>query len=143
MKNLILRCLALGGLLSGTFLVGCGGVEAPNHFDANAAYNSAEEAMDSGDFAGSIENWTNAIDSGSLNPDQYADAIIRRGECFGRTGDFAAAHADLDIAERGAPDLDRVYATRAFVFTQEGKKKEASAAMAKAKKENRNVKELK
>ena len=139
LKNL--QRLLLGALL--VLMVGCGKVEEVNHLEAGAAYNSAEEAMNSGDYAGSLEFWTAAIDSHSLNPDQYGDALTRRAECYGRTGDFAAAHADLDIAERGAPDVARIYATRSFVFSLEGKKKESAAAMSQAKKENSSIKPLK
>ena len=144
MTNLHRQSL-LGTLLIAGFiaLTGCGGTRTADNAGSTEAYNDAEKAMEAGDYVAAIPHWTQAMDAGGLNPDQYADARIRRGECYGRTGDFAAAHADLDNAEMGAPELDRVYATRAFVFGKEGKKKEAATAMSKAKKENRSVKRIK
>lgn len=124
-------------------ITGCSKTEVANNVDSGAAYNSADEAMQAKDYAAAIEHFTTAMEAGGLNPDQYADSRIRRAECYGRTGDYPAAHADLDNAEMGAPDMDRVYATRSFVFEAEGKKSEASSAMAKAKKENRSVKAIK
>ena len=128
-------------LLAG-LIVGCGEPETANLKDANAEYESAVKAMESENFDAAITHLTAAIEAGGLNPDQYGDSLLRRAECHGRSGDFAAAHTDLDNAEMGA-DLDRVYATRSFVFSKEGKNKESSAAMAKAKKENRSVKAIK
>lgn len=128
--------------LASVLVAGCGEPETANLKDANAEYESAVNAMDSGSFDQAVTHFTAALDAGGLNPDQYGDSLLRRAECYGRSGDFAAAHTDLDNAEMGA-DLDRVYATRSFVFSKEGKTKEASAAMSKAKKENRSVKAIK
>ena len=131
-----LTCLVFG------LVTGCGEPETANLKDANAEYQLATEAMEAGSFDEALGHFSAAIDAGGLNPDQYGDSMIRRAECYAKSGNFAAAHADLDSAEMGA-DLDRVFATRSFVFSKEGKTKEASAAMSKAKKENRSVKAIK
>jgi Tfp pilus assembly protein PilF len=69
----------------------------------------------------------------------YANAFLKRAVAAAATDDFETASADLDILERGAPNLDEVYAARAFVLLKQGKGSEAKAAFAKARQLNPRV----
>lgn len=131
--------VALGLLL----LVGCGPkADATKTADAQASFDAAMKAFDDGDSQAAITEITTAIEIGGLSPDQFGEGRIKRAISYARTGDFAAAHADLDIAEQGAA-LDEVQVARSYVFHKEGKRKESTQAMAEAKKLNRLAKPIK
>ena len=58
------------------------------------------------------------------------------------TGKFDEALALLTSLEQGAPNLDQVFAARAFVLKKQNKLAEANAALAKARQYNRTIKEF-
>jgi tetratricopeptide (TPR) repeat protein len=122
-------------------VVGCGSsAQVANQREtAGEAYAAGVAAFESRDFATAADKLTAAIDAHGLNPDQYANAFLKRAVAAAATDDFETASADLDILERGAPNLDEVYAARAFVLLKQGKGSEAKAAFAKARQLNPRV----
>jgi tetratricopeptide (TPR) repeat protein len=122
--------------------LGCGSSaeRAGSRESAAESYNTATTAFENKDFAAAAEQFTAAIDARGLNPDQYADAFLKRAVANATLANYDAAHADLDMLERGAPNLDEVYAARAFVLLKQGKRTEAQAAFNKAKQINPQVK---
>lgn len=108
--------------------------------DSQASLDEATKAMEAGDFTAAEEALSSAIEKGGLGPDRYGDALALRAVCRGHLGQFETAHADLDMAEQIAPNLDVVLAARSFVFSKEGKTRDAQDAMKKARKINRDVK---
>ena len=129
------------GLL--VLLAGCGPQANPEKTaDAQAAFDAGLEAFDEGNAEESVAQLTTALEIGGLSPDQFAESRIKRAISNARLGQFAAAHADLDIAEQGAA-LDEVYIARSYVFEKEGKKRESSTAWSEARKLNRLAKKIK
>ncbi len=113
---------------------------ASNREVAYQAFSAADTAFESKQYQEAKDQFTQAIDSGGLIIDVYIDAVIKRAVCSATMDDFAAAHADLDKMEQGAPNLDEVLAARSYVLSKQGKKKAAKAAWTKAKRINRRVK---
>jgi tetratricopeptide (TPR) repeat protein len=116
---------------------------ASNREFAYQASRAADIAFESRQYQQARDQFTQAIDSGGLVIDVYVSAVIRRAICSAALDDFSAAHADLDLMEQGAPNLDEVFAARSYVLNQQGKKKAAKAAWAKARQINRGVEQFK
>ncbi len=136
-RRSLVPTLALAALFG--LCPGCGTGEPAN---SQATFEEVMEVMDTGDYAAAEEAWSSALKGGGLGAGHYGDALIYRAACRAKLGDFDAAHADLDMAGEMAPHMDRVLAARAFVYTQQGKESEASAAIKKARRINRDVDEL-
>ena len=109
---------------------------------AQKAFDDALQAVSSKDFVAAKTLLDQAIDSGKLYHDAISPAHINRAICSAMAGDFESAHADLDKMERGAPNLDEIFAARSFVFQKQGKTREAKAAWAKARRVNRYVRKF-
>ena len=107
---------------------------------AQKAYSEALQAIASKDYTAAKTLLDHAIDSGKLHLDVLSPAYVNRAICSAAAGDFAAAHADLDAMEQGAPNLDEIFAARSYVLEKQGKSKEAKAAWSKARRMNRYVK---
>jgi Tfp pilus assembly protein PilF len=137
------KFLSIFVLLQCLMLLGCGSVApAPSRQEGAAALQSGLDAFAQKNYAAAAESLTNAIGSGVLNTDQYVDATLKRAMAWAAEGKFDEALADLTKLEGGAPNLDQVYAARAFVLKKQGKVAEANAAMAKARQHNRMIKEF-
>lgn len=106
---------------------------------AGEAFGSAVAAFQNKDFAAAAEQFTAAIEARGLNPDQYGEAFLKRAVANAALGNFDAANADLDKLVRGAPNMDEVYAARAFVLLKQGKRGEAQAMFRKARQLNSQV----
>lgn len=109
---------------------------------AQQAYDKALQGIASKDFASAKPLLDQAIDSRKLYVDVLASAYVSRAICSAAAGDFKAAHADLDEMEKGAPNLDEIFAARSFVLRKQGKTKAAKAAWARARRMNRYVKKI-
>ena len=124
-------------------LLGCGSsASAPSRQEGAAALQSGLDAFAQKNYAAAAESLTNAIGSGVLNTDQYVEATLKRAMAWAAEGKYDEAIADLTKLEAGAPNLDQVFAARAFVLKKQGKVAEANAAMAKARQYNRTIKEF-
>ena len=130
------RCAVL---CFGLALLGCGS-QVEDRSDVMASYNVGIEAFAKDQHEEANKAFTAAIDRGGLAVDQFVDAHVRRAVSRAKLGNAAGAHADLDVVEQGAPNLDVVYAARAFVLQSEGKSSEAAAMMSKARARNPDVK---
>ncbi len=141
LKNCLAR-VVLGLTLA--HCAGCGdsGGDVGTRQSASIAYGAGVDAFAKKDYPAACELLTQALDQGGLNSDLYADAMVKRAVCYGAAGKFDEALADLTKLEAGAPNLDQVFAARAFVLKKQGKVAEANAAMAKARQYNRMVKEF-
>lgn len=141
MDTTLLRKALTLALLSA---VGCGSSEqsATTREEAAQAFARGIEAFDRKDYGAASADFTIALDAGGLAPDDYANAMVKRAVSWGAEGKFDEALADLTKLEAGAPNLDQIFAARAFVLKKQGKVAEANAAMAKARQQNRSIKEI-
>jgi tetratricopeptide (TPR) repeat protein len=124
---------------------GCGGTPTDvvvSREAASAAVNEGLTAFGNRDYAAAADKLGVAVDSGMLNADVYSDAAVKLAVSYGATGKYDEALALLTTMEQGAPNLDQVFAARAFVLKKQGKVAEANAAMAKARQYNRTIKEF-
>jgi len=123
---------------------GCGGGSSKDAIEsrqsAQKAYDDALQAIASKDYTTAKPLLDQAIDSGWLYVDMISSAYVNRAICSAAAGDFAAAHADLDEMEKGAPNLDEIFAARSYVLEKQGKTKAAKAAWSRARRMNRYVK---
>jgi len=110
---------------------------------AYAAAAKGNAAFASRDYAGAAEHLSAAVKGGGLNPDAYANAAVKLAVCYGATSKYDQAIALLEELERGAPNLDQIYAARSYVLRKQGKAAESRAALAKARQFNRAVQEFK
>jgi tetratricopeptide (TPR) repeat protein len=106
---------------------------------------TAGQALESATLAANAGNWDAAIKSydtalgGGLNVDQYCQALMGRAMAKAQTGKFDDALKDLAQAERGAPNLEDVFALKAFVLQKKGDNAGATAAFNEARKINPRV----
>jgi len=126
--------------------VGCGGGTSSGLVDrrqqAQQYFDQGQEDFDNGDFQSAREHFDQAITGGGLHPDIYTEAHIMRAVCAAHESDFAAAHEDLDKMEQGAPDPDRIFAARSFVFAKEGKMNESRNLWNQARRINPRVRQF-
>jgi len=134
MKNSV----AIPSLLFVMLITGCG-PQAPDRTEMQEAMNAGQAAFSEGNFAEAEKAFSAAYLAGGLSPDQVVELFVHRAVCRAHLGDTKGAHADLAVAEQGAPNLDLVLSARAFVLQTEGKTAEASAALAKARALNPQV----
>jgi tetratricopeptide (TPR) repeat protein len=140
------RCWAAAWIIA-SMLAGCGGNAGAKLEDsrkaAYAAFNAAVEAFKSGDYAAAEPKLTEALDLHVLNPDVYCEATAKRAVCWGASGKYDEALAELDQLGPAAPNQAEICAARAYIFKKQGKPAQANAAMAQARKFDRNLKEFK
>ncbi|BBO30979.1 tetratricopeptide repeat protein [Lacipirellula parvula] len=106
------------------------------------AFEGAETAFAAGNFAEASKLFSTAIEHG-LSSDSYGAATVKRTVCWGAEGKHQEALNELTRLEANAPNLDQVYAARAYVLAKQGKAAESRAALAKARQYNRTVQEFK
>lgn len=143
MHGFDLRHVVAAALLT-SMIVGCSGGTSEALVEsreaAQRAYGEALEKVAQKDFAGAKPLLDQAIEAKVLRGDVLAEAYVNRAVCSAATGDFAAAHADLDEMEKGAPNLDEIFAARSYVLQKQGKTREAKQAWTQARRFNRYVK---
>jgi tetratricopeptide (TPR) repeat protein len=140
------RMGCIGTWIAILLLTGCSSSDADNaaiRQSASDAYSAGIQAFDAKDYPKAVESFSVAISQGGLNPDSYTDAAVKLAVGYGATGKFDEAAQLLDNLERGAPELDLVYAARSYVLAKQGKLAESRAALAKARQYNRTVQEFK
>lgn len=134
-------------LIAAVTLPGCGGDAGAKLEDtrkaAYAAFNAAVESFNAGDYAAAEPKLTEALDLNGLNGDVFCDATTKRAVCWGASGKYDAAIADLDKLGAAAPNQGEIFAARAFILKKQGKAAQANAAMAQARKFDRTIKEFK
>lgn len=143
MMHIRLPAAVLVGALCAA-VAGCGGakVDEGGRQSGAEAFASAVSEFDQRSYEPAAEHFTTAITQGGLNPDQYAEAAVKRAVCWGAAGEYDEALAELDKLLAGAPNLDQVQAARAFVLKKQGKSAEAAQALAAARRINRTIKEF-
>jgi Tfp pilus assembly protein PilF len=128
-----LVCLLCAGAVAG-------GCSAPDHSAQRAAaqrqLDAGIQAWESADLAHAEQQLTPAIRSGSLDSDQYVEGLLMRALVRAALGKYRQAHADLDRAQEGAAQLDRVFAIRAYILQGEGQPEAARRAMEQAREVN-------
>lgn len=120
-------------------LPGCG-PKVPDRTEVQGAMNAGLAAFSEGKFAEAEKAFSAAHLAGGLSPDQVVELVIHRAVCRAHLGDTEGAHADLAVAEQGAPNLDLVLSARAFVLEREGNSAAARETLAKARERNPQVK---
>jgi len=128
-------------------LVGCGNSAGFDLEDsrraAYAAFNDAAERFSHGDYAAAEPKLVAALVDGVLNPDVYCEATAKLAVCRGAAGKYDEALAELDKLGPAAPNQAEIYAARSFILKKQGKLAEATAALARARRFDRTVKEFK
>lgn len=111
-------------------LAGCSKTQMPASQLRNAetAYSEAVEALQNNDYASALEWFNAAIEETGLNPDLYADALLRSAECHIELGNLDEATAVLDSLEANAPELDQLYLVRCKLYAKQGDSAKARAA---------------
>lgn len=74
--------------------------------------NAGVEALNAGDNAGAVQYFTEAIDSGVLQPDNLFNAYLARGSAYERLGQCNNAIPDFTAAAGVMPQDARPYAQR-------------------------------
>jgi tetratricopeptide (TPR) repeat protein len=110
---------------------------------AYATYGEALTAFDAKDYATAEPKLAAAIEPRLLNPDVYCEAVVRLAVCWGATGKYAEALAELDTLGSQAPNQAEIFAARAFILGKQGKAADARMALAKARQINRTIQEFK
>lgn len=134
------RSLAPYLLIAVAAVAGCGTSQrsADDARAASASYEEAVEAFNAGDAQVAADKLTSVIEA-RLDPDQFGSAVVRRAVCYAKLGEFEKAHADLDRAAGGAPNVDEIHAARSYVLTKEGKQSEADKEWRKARQVNSTI----
>jgi Flp pilus assembly protein TadD len=125
--------------------VGCGSNSeklASSRLASQQAFAEGMTAFNNGDYADAELKLTAAIDLKGLNPDSYCDALIRRAACWAAAGKYDEALTELKSQESSGGPPDLIDVARSFVYRKQGKLGESRAALAKARKFNRAVKEF-
>jgi tetratricopeptide (TPR) repeat protein len=132
------RWLAFGVLI---VLIGCGKTQMPASQLRNAetAYSEAVDALQEKDYATALERFNAAIDEGGLNPDMFADALLRSAECHIELGNLEDAAGVLDSLEANAPELDQFHLVRCKLYSKQGDIAKARAAFQAAREINPTV----
>lgn len=108
-------------------LSGCSkGMSESQVANAEQAFSQAQAAFEQKDHATALQKYNEAFQAGGLRSDMAAEVYINRAICHAELGNFAAAEADLQIAEQGAPQMDQVHAARGHVLYKKGDKKAAA-----------------
>jgi len=119
-------------------LTGCGKTQmsAVQLRDAEAAYTEAVDAHSEKDYATALERFNAAIDEGGLNPDMFADALLRSADCHIELGNLDDASVVLDSLEANAPELDQFHLVRCKLYSKQGDIAKARAAFQAAREVN-------
>ncbi len=125
--------------------LGCGGKSAANlkslRETASEAYADGLKTFAAHDYATAEQKFSIAL-GGGLDADQFCIATTKRAVCWAAAGKVDEALAELDRLGSNVSNPDEVEAARAFVFKKQGKIAQANAAMAKARRYNRTIKEF-
>lgn len=103
-------------------------IESGKLENAQESYDAALESFEAKSWSSAAQSLTSAIDAGGLSPDQYAEALVMRAECYLNEKKFDEAIADLEKAEQGYGDLARLYELKAQVFDAKGDSASAQKA---------------
>jgi Tfp pilus assembly protein PilF len=137
---------AIVSLLCCAALTGCGGGSkqaASRREQAAALAGEGLTAFDNRDYATAIAKLSDPVENGGLNVDAYCSAAVKLAVAYAHEGKYAEAETLLAKLEQGAPNLDQIYAARAFLLTKQGKAADARTALAKARQFNRTIQEFK
>jgi len=137
--------VAVVGVACCVALTGCGGSSeiADRRQQASALADEGLTAFQNRDYATAVAKLSDPVDHGGLNVDAYCSAAVKLTVAYAHEGKYAEAEALLGKLEQGAPNLDEVYAARAFLLAKQGKAGEARTALAKARQFNRRIQEFK
>jgi hypothetical protein len=111
--------------------------------EASAALERGFKAFEQANYSAAAPDLELGVKSGGLSPDAYCSAAVKLAVCYAADGKFDEANTLLDQLERGAPNMDEVYAARSYVLKKQGKAVESRAALAKARQRNRAIQEFK
>jgi len=95
-----------------------------------ASLEEGKRRAEAGDFAAARESFRAAAEGGGLQPDQYCEARLQQAFCAARLGEQGEALALLDDLAKGAPDIGRVNAMRAFVKSRKNDDQDATEVVA-------------
>lgn len=110
---------------------------------ARQAYNEGVTALEGRKYTVARDKLQEAISSGAVYSGSIVDARVRLAVATAGAGDLQTASMQLDDLEQNAPELDLVFAAKAYVLAKQGKAAESRAALAKARQYNRSVQEFK
>lgn len=110
---------------------------------ARQAYNEGVTALESRQYAVARDKLQEAISTGAIYSGSIVDAKVRLAVATAGAGDLSTASTQLNDLEQNAPELDLVFAAKAYVLAKQGKAAESRAALAKARQYNRTVQEFK
>lgn len=130
-------------ILLGAFLVGCNAKEKQklSRQQSGQAYTDGIAALESRDFTTAVEKLSLALEGGWLGY-STANAYIHRSIANAALGNYDAAIADLDMAERGEGETAETLVARTYIFEKQGKDREAKQAWSRARKWDRRVKKI-
>ncbi len=124
-------CLALG----------CTGkVTELDNRSSQVSFDEATQCIDLGNYAQALPLLDNAIVSGGLSADSYADALLLRARRYCNAGDLEKAEADIRHAEQGSPNPAKFQVAKGTLLSKQGKKSEADIAFKAAKKIDPSIK---
>ena len=141
-----MKPLAFLPLALGVVITGCGrsaGLPEDTRKAAQQALQEGFAAFESRDYATARAKLDEALASGGVYAGSIVEARVKRAVAAAATGDMEFANAELAELEQTAPELDLVFAGRAFILKKQGKPAEARAALAKARQYNSQVQEFK
>jgi len=120
---------------------GCSGnVPEKDNRIAQVAFDDAIKLVDAESYSQALPLLENAIASGGLSADLYAEALLLRSRCFSDAGDLGKAEADLTLSEQGSPNPAKFQLAKGTLLSKQGKKAEADAAFKAAKKIDATIK---
>lgn len=131
MKPSLLYSIIFGALT--VLAAGCSGQAAPGLIsNSQSNFDQGCELLSLGKFAEALPFFDSAVTAGVLDPDQYAEALLRRAQCRALTGDLALAEEDIELASQGAPSEALLLFTKGVIYHAQGKSKESKEAFSRA-----------
>jgi len=103
---------------------------------AESAHAQGLEAMESHDYATALEQFTEAIESGGLNADQAAAALLLSADCHVELGHLDDAASVLASLEDQSPEEDQFHLVRCKLFARQGDAAKAHAEFEVARRIN-------
>lgn len=130
-------------IVLGATLVGCSaeGKRKLSREEAAQAYTDGTAALENRDFTTAVEKLNLALEGGWLGYNTV-NAYIQRAIANAALGNYDAALADLDIAEKGEGETAETLVARSYVWEKQGKKDQANQAWNKARQWDRRVKKI-
>ena len=128
-----LKPLTFCALLALLLSVGCS--SGTTATDVVTAQNALEQGFDfvrANNVGEALPLLDQAIETGGLNPDQFAEAMMLRAWCHAKIGDLEKAKQDQTEAEMGSPSPGLICFVNAAILEQEGDTKQAARELAKA-----------